>query len=333
MPKNSSDKTTSCTENPVDTKTLLPSVAVADNRYAASYLLRRDLLDNKEQHCQSRASAARELRRSTNQADRNDLYKEIHWNAEKEQGIKRILAKDFVPQHSEQQLLGARALFVSPLFHVRSKSSPRREHVEMLLTPPDIEPVRYQGPELRQSDSRVFLALVNMLRDLRCGTSASFQVGEMCRALYGRYDGDSRRQLRQSIQRLQRGLLVFESFSVQMLQRFDCALHGPWSVALDPKMAALFEHTPKVWLQLQLRLALPDGLTTWLYAYVESQHRLIPMQLDTLRTLCGVESNGRAFANRLRIALGHLAEAGLIDAGWSLRGNQLRWRKRLPLLG
>lgn len=196
-----------------------------------------------------------------------------------------------------------------------------------------MEPVRYEGPELRQSDARVFLALVHMLRDIRCGVCASFQAGELCQALFGRYDGDSRRQLRESIQRLQRGLLVFSSFSVQMLQRFDFPSRGPWSVALDPQVAALFDHTPKVWLQLQQRLALPDGLTTWLYAYVESQRRLIPMQLDTLRALCGAESSGRAFANRLRVALRHLAEAGLIDVGWSLRGDQLRWRKRLPLLG
>lgn len=312
---------------------LLPTIAIADNERAASYLLRRDLLDNKEQHRQGRASAARELRQASNHHERDDLHADIRWNAQEEQDIKRILAEEFVPQHSEQQLLGARVLFVSPLFHVRSKSSPRREHVELLLTPPDMEPVRYEGPELRQSDARVFLALVNMLRDLRCGTCASFHAGELCRALYGRYDGDSRRQLRESIQRLQRGLLVFKSFSVQMLQRFDFPTHGPWSVSLDPQVAALFEHSPKVWLRLQQRLALPDGLTTWLYAYVESQQRLIPMQVDTLRILCGAESSGRAFTNRLRIALDQLTAAGLIDAGWSLRGDQLRWRKRLPVLG
>jgi len=313
-----------------ETSSLLPAVAIADDEHAASYLLRRDLLDNKERHRQSRADAARELRQTASLSERDDLYADIHWNAQEEQDIKRILTEEFVPQHTEQQLLGARALFVSPLFHVRSKASPRREHVELLLTPPDTEPVRYEGPELRQSDARVFLALVHMLRDLRCGTWASFQAGELCRALYGRYDGDSRRQLRDSIQRLQRGLLVFKCFSVQMLQRFDFPTHGPWSVSLDPQVAALFEHSPKVWLRLQQRLALPDGLTTWLYAYVESQRRLIPMQIDTLSKLCGAESSGHAFANRLRIALGHLTEVGLIDAGWSLRGNQLRWRKRLP---
>lgn len=332
MPTNSSTEKNYQSKNFSEVKIQLPSVAIADTEQAAGYLLRRDLLDNKEQHRHSRASAARELRYATNQHERDDLHANIRHEARQEQDIKRILTDRFVPQHSDSQLLGARALFASPLFHVRSKSSPRREHVELLLTPPDMEPLRYEGPELRQSDARVFLALVHMLRDIRSGVCASFHVRELCQALFGRYDGDSRRQLRESIQRLQRGLLVFSCFSVQMLQRFDFPSHGPWSVSLDPQVAKLFEHTPKVWLQLQQRLALPDGLTTWLYAYVESQRRLIPMQLDTLRALCGAESSGRAFANRLRIALGHLAEAGLIDAGWSLRSDLVRWRKPLPMV-
>ena len=72
---------------------------------------------------------------------------------------------------------------------------------------------------------------------------------------------------------------------------------------------------------------LPEGMASWLYTYISSQTRLIPMRLATLRELCGSEANDKAFSNRMRDALKLLARLGTIDPGWSLKGGQVRWRK------
>ena len=193
----------------------------------------------------------------------------------------------------------------------------------------DTAVIRYVGPELRQSDGLVFLALVHMLRDVQVGTAVSLQPEAVCLALFGRYDGNSRRQLREHIQRLQQGLLIFETFSVQMCLRFDYPKTGRWTVALDRHITELFRLSPTTWFALRDRLSLPDGLATWLYAFVSSHTRLIPMKLERLRELCGSDAGEKAFGNRLREALKLLAAHGVVDTGWSVGHGEVRWRKPL----
>lgn len=72
-----------------------------------------------------------------------------------------------------------------------------------------------------------------------------------------------------------------------------------------------------------------ECMATWLYGFISSQTKLIPMRLTTLRELCGSEANNKAFCNRTRDALKLLARLGAIDAGWSLKDGEVRWRKPL----
>ena len=190
--------------------------------------------------------------------------------------------------------------------------------------------IRYSGPELRQSDARVFLALLHMLRDVRVGTQVTMQPEPVCVALFGRYDGNSRRQLRTHIQRLQKGLIITDKYSVQLCLGFEYPNFGGWSVALDRHIVELFRVSPQAWLSIELRLRLPEGLTTWLYAFIESQTRLIPMKIARLQELCGSDSGERAFGNSLRLAMKEIARTGIIEAGWSLRRGQVRWMKKSP---
>lgn len=272
----------------------LPAAAIADVEASCGFLLRREVLDLKHKRDAMRKDTAKQLRQASFAAEKDELYEQIRRDALEAQILEQDLKDNFLPQHHERQLIGARALFVSPLFHVRSKSTPRLEHVELQLTPANGDmPIRYLGPELRQSDARVFLALVNVLRDLKVGVTASFPVREMCVAVFGRHDGDTRQQLREHIRRLQRGLLVFSSFSVQMVLRFDYPSSRAWHVCLDPHIVELFKVTPMVWLDLEQRLSLSDGLSSWLYGYIQSQSHLIPMNPETLRLLCGAHSQGR----------------------------------------
>ena len=105
-----------------------------------------------------------------------------------------MLQTQFVPQQGPRQLISPRDLFVSPLFRVRSKALPRERFMEFSIAASSgSSALRYSGPELRQSDGLVFLALVNMARDVRAGKPVSFSPGALCHGLHGQYNGPARK--------------------------------------------------------------------------------------------------------------------------------------------
>ena len=277
-----------------------------------------------------RSQSSRDARKTgAGSPERNALYKHIRACIAEENNLEMLLKEKFLPQHGLAQFVSPRAFFLSPLFRVGSNKIARAKHIEHILLGSDESPViRYEGPELRQSDGLVFMALLHMLRDVRVGTSASFHPDNVCITLLGRYDGNSRKQLREHILRLQRGLMIFERFSVQLCQRFDNPKTGKWTVGLDRDIVRLFQLSPIVWLSLKTRLTLPEGLATWLLGYIESQSRLIPTRISSLRQLSGSQASDKAFTNRLRDALHHLALHHVIDSGWSVQSGTVRWLKR-----
>jgi hypothetical protein len=307
----------------------LPEVTVDEPDCIDHPLTRRGVLKAKSVYKELRALTFLELRGMTPSPEKESLYKAVRACVDEEKELERKLLENYVPQHSPSQFLSPRVFFVSPLFRVRSKALPRKSH---LVTPlPTLAEhtalISYSGPELRQSDGRVFLALLHMLRDVQVGTNACFEPQAVCCKLFGRYDGNSRNMLRTHIQRLQRGLVISSNFSVQLCLGFHFPSLGNWTVSLDPHIVKLFS-AQDVWFPMQPRLELSDGLPTWLYTFIESQTRLIPMRITKLRELCGSEACDRAFTNVLRLALQRLAAAGIIDTGWSVRRGEVRWLKK-----
>lgn len=267
-----------------------------------------------------------EYRRHSPGSDgRNDAHKRIQACAAERQHLEEILTCRLLPQHGPTQFLGARTFLQTPLFRVAGKQCPRAAATTVLLL--DQPQVAYRGPELRQSDGLVFSTLLHMARDVKLGTAVSFHPSDVCRAILGRYDGNARRQLKDHIQRLQSGVVAFENFSIQLCQRFDYPAKGRWSVALDPNILSLFRDNHQVWLEVDTRLKLTEGLASWLYGYVRTQSKLIPMRLEALRARCGSEASDKALMNGMRAALRELAAHGVVDAGWSLGEGVVRWRK------
>ncbi|MBV8502405.1 MAG: hypothetical protein JO006_11885 [Paucibacter sp.] len=249
-----------------------------------------------------------------------------HYSAQLEV-LQEALKDDFVPKHTQFQLISPRSFFVDRLFHVRSRDVERAAHLEFPLDAGAPDGPRYVGPELRQSDGLVFMALLNLCRDYRVGKTACFDVASMTTWLWGSYNGQQRQRLKQTIRRLQRATIEFPGFTVQLVQRFEHPQRGEWSVALDKDIVQLFRPKTQVWLELPVRKRLPEGLSTWLYGYVRSQSRLIPWPIDDLRARCGSEANDKTFREMLGKALRALSMEGIIDIGWSLKGNKVHWRK------
>lgn len=310
-------------KNPV---TLPAAVAQAD-QYDRT-VTRELILEKKKQLRMAREDAAREARNRALPAEcKSTYYDEIRETVLKEQELESMLQDRFLPQHSPRQLITPQAFFVSPLFRVASRAATRESDIDLELTNDHQgKPVYYSGPELRQAEGLVFMALLNMSRDIRTGTLIQFSPEAVCKALFGRYDGPTRARLKDYIRRLQKGQVRFAAFTVHLCLRFSHPASGMWSVALDEDIVGLFKNST-VWLDLNRRLELPEGLSTWLYAYVESQTRLIPTSVETLRKLSGSAAEDKPFRNKLRIALQHLKAHGVLREGWSISEGVVRWCK------
>lgn len=309
-------------------KSLLPEVTIELVDPEGNTRTRRGVIHTKRMLAEQRGLAFDEIKGMPACAEKNRLYRAIQDCTAEVNQLEQHLQENFIPQHGPSQFLSPRAFFVSPLFCVRSKSIAREQHIELALPTAHGKPIiKYKGPELRQTDGLVFLALLHMARDVQLGTAVSLQPKAVCEALFGGYDGHTRKLLSEHIQRLQHGLVVFEHFSVQLCLRFDYPRVGPWTVGLDTKIIELFRASPEAWLRMKPRLSLPDGLATWLFAFIESQSKLIPMSLGGLRKMCGSNATDKAFLNRFRDAMRHLTHAEIIDKGWSLKKGTVRWMK------
>lgn len=279
--------------------------------------------------CRDEVAAEARQRKALPGVCDDSLFKEVAFYNQKMDELEGLLTSNYLPQHSPQQLISPRVFFVSPLFRVASRAAERSREIEITLADDgNGRTTTYSGPELRQEEGLVFMALINMVRDLKVGTTASFSPSELCVALFDRYDGPTRKRLKDYIRRLQRGVIVTHEFSVQLCLRFEYPQKGPWSVVLDKDIVRLFANT-HIWLDLNTRRELPDGLATWLYAYIESQSSLIPTSIQTIQQLCGADASGceRAFANTLRRALEHLKEHGVIEPGFRVKGGKIHWKK------
>ena len=304
----------------------IADVRIHSETLSPNRLVRRGLLANKELCEFARNDAASQLRKaSSDSAEKSELYRRIRACTEQEHCIEEVLKTQLLPQHGPTQFIGPRAFLQTPLFRVAGKQRARQGATNLVLV---AHPqVVYRGPELRQSDGLVLASLVHMARDVRLGAGVSFHAEDVCRTLFGRYDGNTRRHLRDHIQRLQSGVIAFDTFSIQLCLRFDYPNRGRWSVALDPHIVKLFQGNTHVWLDVPTRIQLPEGLATWLYGYVRSQSRLIPMKLETLRQQCGSEASPKAFMNGMRLALQQLAQRSVVAPGWSLGAGTVRWMK------
>jgi len=314
------------TQDPPTPLNSIPEICIAHSDSELETLTRHGTIAAKRNVDEQRSLVFAELGRLKPSPEKTRLYSAVQDCKSRSAELEEHLLKRFIPQHSPHQFLAPRAFFVSPLFHVRSIACVRDDPVRIELPTSAGRPrIQYVGPELRQSDGLVFLSLIQMLRDVEIGTAVNFSPEALNRALLSRYDGHTRRQLREAIERLQRGSVVYEKFGARLCASFDSPKFGPWTVALDEKILEVFRTSPAVWLHMAHRRNLPDGLPSWLYCYIESQTKLIPMTLASLMRLCGSNAGHKAFTNRMRAALSILSNLGIIDTGWSIKKGYVRW--------
>lgn len=308
---------------------MLPEPIVVDDSFNPECDLRRSQIAE----VASFRVQAKDLVREAHQAAKGSDEKSERWNEVHKlnwhiQFLEGKLANSFIHLHGPSEFLGTRELLTSPIFNIRNPKSPRSEQVEIILDGPDKEVVKYEGPELRQDDGQVFMALLNIARDVRVGKSVGFSPKLVCLSLWGYYDGSCRSRLNATISRLQCAILQFPTFRVQLVQRFDFPQRGLWSVSLDTDIVQLFTKKSVVWLDQSQRRSLKNGLSTWLYGYIRSQTTLRPTKVERLRVQCGSGGALDGFRESLKVAMGVMSGVQVVDIGWHIdKHDMLHWRK------
>lgn len=258
----------------------------------------------------------------------SELFRFLQRVQERISDIESILQTRFIPKHSPTQFLAPGDILASPIFNVRNRKSVRRAEIELNFIGSRQSGVSYFGPELRQSDGLVFLAILNMARDIEVGCTVGFEPKRLCETLYGNYCTKQRDILRETIKRLMMGVISTADVSVNLIQTFEHPSRGVWSVSLDPRVVKLFAASQAVWLDIKTRLELPEGLCTWLCLFIKSQPHLSTESISRLRALSGSEaSDDAAFCRSLYPALRRLVASGFLDSNWHVRYGVIHWRR------
>lgn len=310
----------------------LPEPVVVDDNYHHERDQRGPCIEKVKRERAVLAIVHQEIRNAKSGSyEQHEGWKERHFVQDNIDTQEAFLKENFVPLHSKDQLISTSELLVSPLFNIRNHQEPRRNPISISLSLAGNGLFSYEGPELRQDDALVFMALLNILRDVRLGTAAGFPPRALCEALWGFYSGPIRQRLNDIISRLQKGILVFETFRVPLVQRFDFPARGLWSVVVDQDIAKVFLASRLVWLNIDKRLSMPSGLTSWLYGYVLSQSWLMPCKVERLHRLCGSGGKLAGFRTNLRATMGLMVSADLVQSGWFIdKHDVLHWWKVKP---
>jgi hypothetical protein len=259
----------------------------------------------------------------------SELFRFLQRVQERIADIERIMKTRFIPKHSPRQFIAPSDILVSPIFNVRNRKSARQASIQLSFVGVRQSRIQYSGPELRQSDGLVFMAILNMARDIEVGHTVGFDAKALCETLYGNYCGKQRSILQETITRLMMGVITATNVSVNLVQTFEHPSRGLWTVSLDPRVVQLFAASASVWLDIQKRLELPEGLCTWLCLFLKSQTHLSTESISRLRVLSGSEaSDDSAFCRSLYPALKRLAESGHLESNWQVRGGVIHWRRK-----
>lgn len=191
--------------------------------------------------------------------------------------------------------------------------------------------VEYQGEELRQDDMRVLLVLLKQRSGKRVDHVQEFVPRTFCRDVLNWADSsDSVAKLRACIVRLHdaRVRVTYANAGLGLYSFVsDADLKGEkWSVWLSERLAAMFERST-TYIPQEGRLALRDGLVSWLFGFIKADACFVPFSLAQMRDLSGLTNyQQKAFNSVLKAALEQLLTAGLIN-GFEIAAGKVRIRK------
>ena len=237
------------------------------------------------------------------------------------------------------------------VFSAKNRNEPRavyRANAPLVVPVIGGGEVRYSGEELRQDDESVWMELVHMAKESRSPT-VTFTPASLLKALRWPDSGQSYTRLLNTLVRLQSATLVVYSarlgggVSTSLIVDFSFNDKGsgeikPWSVTVFRPESELLFLFDKLYSRVnrEARLALSEGLATWLHGFFSSHREPFGHKIETLAKGAGLslevandgqvseadldakrKARRRDIKRKLKAALGELQRIGFL-AGFQI---------------
>lgn len=199
--------------------------------------------------------------------------------------------------------------------------------------------ITFTGEELRQDDETVWLQLIHLAKETPLGNTVEFTPYSLCKGVGWSIDGRSYKRLRQCLDRMQATSLSIysprlkEGVSLSMIPMFKWRDEAGkaltfYQVKVAPELVTLFSETYRTKLEWSQRLALPDGLATWLHSYYASHSKPYPVKIHTLKRGAGITTECKAALRQLiEKALTKLVEVDFLIS-WEIVGELVHVRRK-----
>lgn len=214
----------------------------------------------------------------------------------------------------------------SALFNARNRRQARVYLKQYEIAVLGSGKITFTGEELRQDDETIWLQLIHLAKERPLGNTVDFTPFSLCKAVGWTIDGRSYARLRQCLDRMQAtSLSVYstrlkEGVSLSMLPAFRwCDQAGKalkqYQVKVAPELVTLFGEKHYTQLEWSQRLALPDGIATWLHSYYASHQKPFPVKIGTLKKGAGITTESTtALRQLIEKALTKLVDVGFLDS-------------------
>jgi TrfA protein len=191
--------------------------------------------------------------------------------------------------------------------------------------------ITYQGEELRQDDLTAWLQLIHLAKEQPLGKIVEFTPYSFCKTIGWPICKGSYERLRACLDRMQAtSLAVYskrlkEGVSLSMIPVFawqddEKQTLKKYRVQVAPQLVELFGDVNYTHLEWSQRLALPDGIATWLHGYFASHSQPFPIKIATIKTGSGMTTESTAKVRQLiEKALNALKEVGFLSS-WEILG-------------
>lgn len=197
----------------------------------------------------------------------------------------------------------------------------KREYIQSIpIGSPSGSGILFSGPQLDQADLDVWEQCLHIARHQDVGSLIYFGARDFLRSIGRSEGGKNIEWLRNVFRRLASSVVEIDdgrrSYFGPMLQqgaRDDQT--GEYVIQLNPAIVALFIDDGWTQIEWEQRLALSgQPLAQWLHGFYATHARPFPIQVSTIRNLCGSE-NGQLFGFRRELK-GAMAKVSTVT-GWS----------------
>lgn len=229
-----------------------------------------------------------------------ELAKEAQVSSAKAEALAQRYAEGQLALWSEAERGMPNELVRCAVFSAKNRKEPRVSYPS--ATPLVLQligggEIRYTGEELRQDDETVWMQLVHMAKENRA-ESITFTPYSLLKAINWPIKGDSYKRLLTSLRRLRANSLeVYSSrfdrgVSTSLIGEFEYSEKGesPWRVHVFSNENKLFLLFDKLYsrVEWETRLALPEGVATWLHSFLSSHKQPFPHKVETLALGAGM---------------------------------------------